>query len=253
MEEETMASFFALEAAKPFVLFSLPHLLTIFGLGLVIFLIYHFRHKLREDGVNRIFRYSLVGLLFLAEFSLNIWRISWGIWDIQTSLPFHLCGVGIIFSSIMLLTRKYLLYELTYFWGLIGAFLAIVIPPLEVTYTNYRFWQFMLGHGAIVMAVYFMIAVEGYRPYFKSILKAFLFTNIYMGIMAAFDYLTGANYLYLCARPEGAAGMVFSFFGPWPWYLISLEVLALSLFFIYYLPYALLDYRAKTDQRTAGA
>jgi hypothetical integral membrane protein (TIGR02206 family) len=49
--------------------------------------------------------------------------------------------------------------------------------------------------------------------------------------------LTGGNYLFLSRKPEG--GSLLDLLGPWPWYILSLEAVALLLFTILYLPFVI--------------
>lgn len=47
------------------------------------------------------------------------------------------------------------------------------------------------------------------------------------------------NYMFLKHAPLG--GSLIDLLGPWPWYILSLVGVALVLFVIAYLPYAILD------------
>ena len=74
-----------------------------------------------------------------------------------------------------------------------------------------------------------------YIVFLYYLFKVFFITNIYMIIVAAINYLINANYLYICHKPGGTT--LLSFFGPWPYYIIPMEIAALVIFFILYLPF----------------
>lgn len=249
-----MKSYFAREfIGEKFQIFSNQHLLALLAIFIIVILLYGNRNNLRQEKVNKTVRYTLAALLLLQELSLNVWRLSTGLWEIQTSLPLHLCGVAILCSAVMLVRKQYLIYELVYFWGLGGALQALLTPDIiDFNFPHYRFFQYFLSHGLIIIAALFMTFVERYRPTWRSIGKTMVVTNLYMVVIAMFNALTGANYLFICQKPE--SGSLLDILGPWPWYILSLEIVAVISFTIYYLPFALKDVlsRKKGTGRTAN-
>jgi hypothetical integral membrane protein (TIGR02206 family) len=145
----------------------------------------------------------------------------------------------------MLASQSYLLFEILYFWGLIGSPIAILLPGgLNVTYSSPVFWQFMISHSLNVISILFMIIAYRYRPTVKSIRKAFNATNIYMIFIALFNYLIGSNYyyFYLCKDPSPQFINPFKGIASWPLILLLLESVSISAILIFYFPYAVNDY-----------
>jgi len=156
------------------------------------------------------------------------------------TLPLHLCGAAVVLSAIMLMNKSYRLYEIIYFWGLGGALQALLQPDIGAfSYPHFRFFQFFVSHGLIVTASIFATFIFHYRPHFKSVFKIFGLTNLYMLFIAVFNYFTDGNYLFICHKPETAS--LLDFMGPWPWYILSLEMVGLISFMIYYSPFAIAD------------
>jgi uncharacterized membrane protein YwaF len=56
------------------------------------------------------------------------------------------------------------------------------------------------------------------------------------------NYMLGSNYMYTLRKP--ATSSLLDYMGPWPWYLLVAEFVALFLFLLLYLPFALADRRA---------
>ena len=108
-----------------FQLFSSAHLLTLAVFLLMTIMIFLFRKPLRNPRANRIARFGLFSVLVISEISLQVWLWWSGHWSYQYSLPLHLSSISLILSAILLLTRKYGLFEFTYFVGVGRALQAI--------------------------------------------------------------------------------------------------------------------------------
>ena len=231
-----------------FKIFSGSHFITILIIALINVLLITWVKRAKSEILEKRIRYTLAAILLLQELSLNIWRISWGQWRMGSSLPLHLCGVAVILSAIMLINKNFKLYEIVYFWGLGGAIQAIMQPDIGIYgFPHYRYYQFFVSHGSIVTASIFATFIFGYRPKFKSVFKIFLYTNLYMIFIAGFNYLTDGNYLFICHKPETAS--LIDFFGPWPWYIIPLEIVALLSYLIYYAPFGVKDLMQRKQAR----
>ncbi|MCL6478414.1 MAG: TIGR02206 family membrane protein [Peptococcaceae bacterium] len=225
---------------EPFKLFSMSHNIMLGLILLICLLIVGFRVNLRNVYANKIFRYILISIMMLLEIYVHIWLIIMDQWSITTSLPLHLCDVSIILSVIMLANKSYSIYELTYFWGFGGAVQALLTPDLgPFSFPHCIFFQFFLLHGSIVAACVFMTFVEGYKPTPRSIRKTFVITNVYAVFVAAFNVITGSNYLYVCRKPANPS--LLDFLGPWPWYVLSLEFVLLFMCYLYYLPFVIYE------------
>ncbi|MFH1851000.1 MAG: TIGR02206 family membrane protein [Candidatus Neomarinimicrobiota bacterium] len=224
----------------PFVFFTVPHWTALAILCAIYAGLYLARDYFKRPQIDLYTRYVLAVLLILQELSLNIWRLAGGAWSVATSLPLHLCGVAVILSAIMLINKNYKLFELCYFWGLGGAIQALLTPDIGAYgYPHFRYFQFFFSHGLIILASLYLVFISGYRPTQRSIWRVFYVTNLYMIFIALFNWLTGANYLFICYKPVD--GSLIDFMGPWPWYILSLEVVAVLSFYIYYSPFAFRD------------
>lgn len=149
--------------------------------------------------------------------------------------PLHLCDVAVFIGTYALLTRRQLLYELLYFWGCAGTVAALVTPELGHDFPHYRFIFYFLQHGAVVVSAVVLTVGQGMRPERGGPLRAWLWLNAYALIVAGVNWGWGTNFLYLCRTPGSASPL--DWLGPWPWYLLSCDVLALALFYLLALPF----------------
>ncbi|MCF7797081.1 MAG: TIGR02206 family membrane protein [Lentisphaeria bacterium] len=225
----------------PFQFFTTPHFTALISLALVYSWLFYFRNGFRRDpDIDLRIRYGLAAVLIAQELSLNLWRLMNHTWSPANSLPLHLCGVSVVLSAIMLVNKNYLLYEINYFWGLGGAVQALLTPDIGIYgFPHFRYFQFFVSHGSIILAVLYMTWVHGYRPRLKSVWKIFGITNLYLVVIAGFNWVVGGNYLFICEKPVG--GSLLDFLGPWPWYIVSLEFVGIISFLIYYLPWLIRD------------
>lgn len=192
--------------------------------------------RIRGTAVETALRWGMAALLVANELGLALWRLRHRIWDVRTSLPLHLCGVSVILAAVMLASRSFLLFELTYFWAMGGAVQGLLTPDVEgFDFPTFRWGTTFFSHGFIVTANLFMVFVLGMRPTFASLARSMAVLNAWGVAMLLFNRLTGANYGFLCRKPDQPT--LFDVLGPWPWYLLSLEVVAWLLSFLLLVPF----------------
>lgn len=229
---------------EPFELFSPAHILAVLfiiivNVGLALWLRSGPAPRMREA-----LRYGLAVVCLLQQPVWDAWQLAVGIWSPQYSLPLHLCMLATILCGIMLLMRSYGLYEVLYFWVLAGATQALLTPDLQIYgFPHFRFWIFFTAHGAILSAVVFMTFAYSYRPTWASIGRVVLVTNTYLLFVGIVNFYTGGNYMFVAHKP--AFPSLIDYLGPWPWYILILQLIGVVLFVLCYLPFALSDRRRR--------
>ncbi|MGG1661535.1 TIGR02206 family membrane protein [Brevibacillus sp. NRS-1366] len=221
---------------EPFRLFSLSHIVALLLLACLIALLFLFRQKLRVPVTDKWARYILASLLLLSEVCFQLWHVFTESWSAAFTLPLQLCSVTLLFSAVMLINRRYGLFEITFFAGVGGAAQAMLTPELFYPFPHFRFLHFFLAHAGIILACLYMTWVEGYRPTFRSLWKTMGFLNLLLFIALLVNHWTGGNYLFVSHKPENAS--LIDYLGPYPWYILSLEGVAFALFSLLYLPFA---------------
>ena len=128
--------------------------------------------------------------------------------------------------------------------GIGGAIQAVITPEAGIYgFPHYRVFQTLVAHGAIVTAGIFMTVVEGFRPTWGSFKRTVIWLNVYALFVTGINLLIGSNYLYTIHKPTTAS--LIDFLGPWPYYLLALEGIAILLCFLLYLPWLIKDRRSK--------
>ncbi|MDR7077634.1 putative integral membrane protein (TIGR02206 family) [Neobacillus niacini] len=235
-----MEIYFQADGGDSFILFSKTHWMTLFVIVGIIVLIFLFRRVLRKQPINNIVRIWLAAILIISEISLHSWLWRIGEWTIQYSLPFHLSSISILLSAALLLTKSYSLFEFTYFAGVGSALQAMITPDISAyTFPHFRYVHFFISHGGIVVANLYMVLVEKYKPTAKSVWKAFLYLNVYTIFVFLLNYFIEGNYMYISKKPVNPS--ILDYLGPWPLYILPLEVIAFITFLILYVPFWLFD------------
>ncbi|GLI83443.1 permease [Rossellomorea marisflavi] len=224
----------------PFTLFSVSHIAAILLTFVGILFLFLVRNKMGHKG-KRVLKICLIASLFLSELTFQLWYLIKGEWTIETNLPFQLCSLSIYLCVIMLLTKSYRLFEVTYFASMAGALIAMITPELFYGFPHIRYFQFFIAHAAIILSAFYMIWMEGFHVRFISVLRAFISLNAIAVVVYFIDRITGANYMFLAHKPYNVSPI--DYLGPYPWYLLSLEFVAFFVFLLLYLPFFLYNKR----------
>lgn len=223
--------FFA--ATPPFVVFGGVHLITLACTGLIgSLLIIQAR---RRPGQTRT-QDRLLALFLLLIYPANLlagWCL--GMLNRDNILPCHLCDVAAVCGAGALWFKNQRLAELVWFWGLAGTFNGLITPALAESFPSPAFFAFFALHGGVVIAAVYLVVGLGLRPMPGAVLRAFFGGQLYLVMAAAVNLMTGSNYGFLRSKPAQAS--LLDLLGPWPWYILGLELLALLLFTILYLPF----------------
>lgn len=220
-----------------FVPYSSTHLIVLVIFCLIVIVLFMSRHWLRHEGRERMVRYTLAGILIICEVTLNAWYINEGLYNMKDSLPLELCSISLYMCVIMLFLKSRSIFTIVYFTGIGGATQALLTPVLFYNFPHYVFFEFFIAHMVIIVSILYMVWVNKCRPTFKSIFTAMLFLNMLVVIIYPINILTGGNYMFLARKPSTAS--LLDVLGPHPWYLLALEVVAVVLFMLLYLPFAI--------------
>ena len=238
-----MNGIFSFTYDRPFVLFSASHLLTLaVVLALWVAVPLLLRAVKSEDGRTRV-RWILAGIMFLQHLSWHVWRLAAGQFDVKLHLPLELCAVTNFVCIVMLLTRKKTWYEVAYFWALAGAMEAIVTPDTRFAFPHFEYVQTYVHHGMLILSVLYMTVVERFRPTLRSLGKVAIITNCYLVVIFIFNALIGSNYVFINRVPDfdTLVNVIVQVTGPWPWYVLGMEVVGAVSCVVVYAPFGLMD------------
>ena len=229
----------------PFEIFGTVHILTILSIVLVSIFLPKF-YKNKSDKQISLMTKVVAGII-AAHVIISPYKDLYLLadpYDWRETVPLHMCDLSEIFLVWFLLGGPRLLYTCAFFWGLGGATMAILTPDISHHDLDYIF--FMIGHGMIIVGIMYATVTLGNRPYAKDIITVSLITAlVLLPIVYAINLILGepANFWYLIAKPEGASLM--DVFPDPPYHLLVTTPLAISVFYLIYLPYFIKDKFAK--------
>jgi hypothetical integral membrane protein (TIGR02206 family) len=224
-------------------LFGPAHLWALALIPIVSFILVVSVRAVGNPAVARGIAFSLAALLILNTAVTYGARLASGRFDVSTWLPMHLCDWASIAAILALLFRWQLPYELAYFWSLGGTVQALLTPDIVDDFPTIWFLVFFIGHGTVIVSVIFLTLALGMRPWPQSLLRAFLWSNVYLLCAALVNYLFDANYGYLREKPQRAS--LLDYLGPWPIYIAGLEIVAAFMFCLLYAPFFIADTLSK--------
>jgi hypothetical integral membrane protein (TIGR02206 family) len=220
----------------PFAAFSAGHWTMLFVFAAGSFALYYFREFFAEN--EKAVRWMFFSGLFFLESLYHYWLYRAGIWDVSFTLPLQLCSISLVLCLILLASGSRLVFHIVYFIGIAGALMAVLTPELFFGYPHFRYFQFFITHILIIWTCLFYVFAKGFAPDHKGMWLSYLFLNLSAGIAYLANKWTGGNYMFLAYKPSN--GSLIDFLGPYPFYILSLEGIALILFYLLLAPFRLM-------------
>jgi hypothetical integral membrane protein (TIGR02206 family) len=124
--------------------------------------------------------------------------------------------------------------NLTYFWSA-GTIFALLTPEVKINFPHLLNISFFLTHFYLIFSAVYCIKVFNFKPDFKNLLKAFKYLNFSFVIIFFINFILDTNYMFVNHKPIFKSPI--DYMGPWPYYIIWLEVITFICFIIMYLPF----------------
>jgi hypothetical integral membrane protein (TIGR02206 family) len=189
----------------------------------------------RRLGCARNVRYSLASFLTVNELIWYSYRLYHEGFRFPESLPLNLCDLTLWLTVFALFTLNPLAFEMAYFAGLGGSGMALLTPDLWAPFPSYPTVYFFLAHGTVVAAILMLVWSKMIAPRPGCVWRVFIVLNGYVAAVGTFNAIFRTNYIYLCRKPTGAS--LLDYLGPWPFYVLVGEVVAIAIFWLLWLPF----------------
>ncbi len=150
-------------------------------------------------------------------------------------LPLFICRLVSFILPILFLTKNKGLFGVLYFWIIAGTTNALITPDIIYALPHMESIFYWVIHAGLVVGILYCVFVYGWKPKRRDIWRAFMWANLYLVSIHVLNLALGSNYSYTMHKP--IKGSILDFFGPWPLYLLTGQLLALALFLLFYLPF----------------
>ncbi len=187
-----------------------------------------------------------IGLIpFLSVATRMLYLAMIGEFTVTGDLPLHLCRLVALLAPFVMYFKWRMWLGIFYFWIFIGTLGANVLPELSEGFPSLQYFLFWLLHSVLVILPFYAIFVYKTRIVFGDLIRAYIATNLFLGLCWLLNLSIGSNYFYTMAKPN--IGGHLDFLGEYPYYLLYGQLLIVILLVVLYLPYALS--RFKSQQR----
>lgn len=217
-----------------------PQHWTVVGVcaGLVILWCLFGRYQLARGEAGRVkervFRHWIGWSIVITQSFIFIRRFLPQHWDINESLPLHMCRWDVWIVAWAMLTLNRRARALTLFWGLGLSSQVFITPFLKEGHGELAFWIYWLNHLQIVGVAVYDVVTLGYRPDFKDLVFAML-TGIGFGVLVfVLNIVLGTNYAYLGSGQHPGESII-DVLGPYPWRAFFLIAGCAVVFVVMYL------------------
>lgn len=218
-----------------FILFGFSHIFTLIFVFFFIILLIITIKLINKSSISNIVA-IILGLLLLSS---QIIKIVYSNYYGKLTLPMHLCDWAAITVVLTLILKNKLLFEISYYWGLGGTIQALLTPDLNFDFPHAAFFVFFIMHAGIIIGIFYLIFIFKMFPSKGSIKRVFFISQIYLIVALLVNYIFGKNYGFLSHKPSNST--LLDYFGPWPYYIISIEICGLIIFILLYYIYCIFN------------
>jgi len=167
-----------------------------------------------------------------------VWfRLSTGSFDWRQDLPLDLCNLfALVLPILFWRNPSKWIVEVLYYLILGGTLQGVLTPDIPEPFPNLLFFSYWITHCGLIIHIIYVVIVWQIYPRKVGVIYSFFWLNAFALGLFIFNYFADANYLYLMEKPP--AGSLLDFLGPWPWYILNAEPVALVVFWLAWLPFA---------------
>ena len=153
--------------------------------------------------------------------------------SLTEDLPLHLCNYGLVIAAIGIVTRNRFCFEFAYLTGTTAVLQALLTPNFNDLQNLTEYVVYFIHHALIIQFALWNVVGDGMLTSRGAVVRTLLLIVAIMLPVGIVNWLTDANYMYLCARPAVDNPLVIA---GWPWYIVNVMVIGCVLMLVAALP-----------------
>lgn len=219
---------------EPFILFGKAHLITVFVMIIISVLLLVMCKKSPRFAKN--FKIYLLVSLIVQDLLYRLWGGFYQGVDLTVALTLHLSSMSVILAIVLLYKYKQIWFDLLFYWGLLAVPQAIITPGISsYGFPHLRFFHILSIHMTVMVVVFYFLIIEKRKPSKISLKRSLIITHLYGGFVFCVNMVFGTNYMFIGRK--SSASSIINFLGPWPIYIVYLDIILIVMFTVLYLFY----------------
>jgi hypothetical integral membrane protein (TIGR02206 family) len=230
--------------SRAFVTFGLPHCVAMAATVIASVCMVRLNRSTKVSPETKHRANVILGVILIVAVTLDP-ILTWFRYDDQpdvasrlvreTALPLYLCDVVSVVLAVALIAKRQRFAEMGYLWGIAGTVQGLITPTLYFSWDTLEYYAFFAQHGGVPVAALALAFGTPLSPQAGAFKRAIFWSWVYMAVVYGLNWLLGANYGFLNGKP--GVGTLFDYMGPYPWYLITLQFVAFTFYFLLLLPF----------------
>lgn len=210
---------------ESFKLFGTAHIVTVFMMSLLLVVIY----KKFKDKTY--YKYVLIISLLVLDIGFRLWAGFYETPNYVSMFSVHISSAAVILSVWCLVKFNQRVFDVLFYWGLLFVPQAIITPGIvKYGFPHMRFFHIFLIHFLVINTIVYLLLVEKRRLSRHHFIYVLITTHLYSGFVWLVNNHFGTNYMFI-NRASNFPSLL-NYLGPYPHYLISLDIIMIVLFLI---------------------
>jgi len=226
---------FLFDTSNSFKAYTYLHWWPIFIYGLVLSIsIWYAKRNLSESGKVK-FGVVLSTIPLIFVLLRVIFTIIDGTFTIQEELPFHLCRTLALVFPFVIVYQYHRGFGVLYFFTVVGTLQALLTPDLPLSAPHHSYWTYWGLHCVLIGLTLYCLFVFEWKVTKRDFWNAVIAGNLYLLFTGIINWAIGSNYFYTAYKPPSPS--LLDILGPWPWYILAVELFAFVMFILVGLPF----------------